>query len=127
APVAPGLFTFGVNRAAAQNPDFSTNSPTNAVPRGGFLIAYLTGQGPLSVPVPTGQAAPASPLAEVTSTATAAIGGVPAQILFVGLTPGLVGVAQANIAVPSSVPAGDQSLVITIAGQPANSALVSIR
>ena len=77
--------------------------------------------------MPTGQAAPASPLAEVSSAATATIGGVAAQILFVGLTPGLVGVAQANIAVPSSAPVGDQTLVITIGGQPANSALVSIR
>jgi uncharacterized protein (TIGR03437 family) len=46
--------------------------------------------------------------------------------LFLGLTPGLVGLAQANILVPDAAPLGDQILLITIGGQTANGALVSI-
>ncbi len=127
AATAPGLFTVGANRAAAQNQDFSLNSPSNPAPRGGILIAYLTGPGPLSIPVPTGQAAPSNPLAQATSPVIATIGGVPATVLFLGLTPGLVGVAQANILAPAEAPVGDQTLLISIGGQAANGALVSIR
>jgi uncharacterized protein (TIGR03437 family) len=127
APVAPGVFTFGENRAVAQNQDFSVNTAANPASRGSVLIVYLTGYGAVSPGVPTGQAAPASPLAMVTGAAAASIGGAAAQVLFLGLTPGLVGVAQANILVPAGAPAGDQILLLSIGGQSANGALVSIR
>jgi uncharacterized protein (TIGR03437 family) len=126
AAVAAGLFAHGANRAVAQNQDFSLNQPAIPAPRGGALIAYLTGQGSVVPPVSTGQAAPASPLSVATASATATIGGVPATVLFLGLTPGLVGLAQANILVPDAAPLGDQILLITIGGQTANGALVSI-
>lgn len=127
AAASPGIFSFSGNRAAAQNQDFSLNGPGNPAVRGSVLIVYLTGPGTLSTIVPTGQAAPSTPLAQATAPVSATIGGVPASVLFLGLTPGLVGVAQANIFVPPEAPAGDQPLVITIAGQTSNTAIVSIR
>ena len=127
APTAPGLFLHQGNRGVAQNQDLTLNGASNAAPRGSAIIAYLTGQGPVSVAVPTGQAAPLSPLALATSTAAASIGGVPATVLFLGLTPGLVGVAQANILVGPSTPAGEQILLISLGGQTANGGVVSIR
>ena len=127
AAVAPGLFTFGLNRAVAQNQDFSLNTSTNPAPRGSALIVYLTGHGGVTPSASTGQAAPASPLSLVSGAASASIGGAPAQVLFLGLTPGLVGLAQANILVPVQAPAGDQILLISIGGQAANGALVSVR
>ena len=127
AAAAPGIFTLGGDRAAAQNQDFTTNGPGNPAPRGSVLIAYLTGQGPLSIRMATGQAAPLSPLVAATSAVAATIGGVAARVLFLGLTPGLVGVAQANILVPAESPMGQQPLVITIGGQASNTVFVSIR
>jgi uncharacterized protein (TIGR03437 family) len=44
------------------------------------------------------------------------VGGVPAFVPFVGITPGLVGTAQVNFTVPLSVPAGKQPVVVTVAG-----------
>src|SRR5262249_183358 len=128
ATVAPGIFLLrGGNQAAAQNQDFSLNGPGNPVSQGGVLIAYLTGVGPLSFTVPTGQAASASPLAQATSTATATIGGAAARVLFLGLTPGLVGLAQANLLVAAETPTGQQPLVMTVGGQASNTATVSVR
>jgi uncharacterized protein (TIGR03437 family) len=127
APVAPGLFTYGQNRAVAQNQDFTLNTTANPTPRGGVLLIYLTGHGGVTPSVSTGQAATANPLSLVSGTPSASIGGAAAQVLFLGLTPGLVGVAQANILVPADAPSGEQTLLISIGSQAANGALVSIR
>jgi len=126
-PTAPGLFIFEGNRAVAQNQDFSLNTAANPTPRGGVLFVYLTGVGTVSPAIAAGQVAPASPLSLATRTATATIGGVAAPVLFLGLTPGLVGVAQANILVSDAVASGDQMLLISIDGQTTNGGLVSIR
>jgi uncharacterized protein (TIGR03437 family) len=127
APAAPGVFTAPGNRAVAQNQDFTLNTPSNPAPRGSVVIVYLTGHGAVSPSVPTGQAAPPDPLSRATGGSSASIGGVSAPVLFLGLTPGLVGVAQANVLVPDGAPAGDQVLLVSIAGQAANAALISVR
>ncbi len=126
-PAAPGLFTYGANRAVVQNQDFRLNTPENPAQRGSVIIAYVTGAGPVSPPVPTGQAAPAAPLSTAAAGAVASIGGLSATVHFLGLTPGLVGLAQANIQVSESTPAGEQTLLLLIGGQAANGAIVSIR
>jgi uncharacterized protein (TIGR03437 family) len=127
ATVAPGLFAYGTNRAAVLNQDFSLNAPGNAASRGTFIMAYLTGQGLVSPPVATGQAAPLATISYAAGTASAAIGGAAATVSFIGLAPGFVGLGQANILVPAGAPSGDQVLAISIDGQAANTALVSIR
>jgi len=126
AAVAPGLFTHSSNRGVVQNQDFGLNGPNAPAPVGSVLIAYLTAPGMVMPAVASGQASPASPLSLVTAGASAAVGGVPASVLFLGLTPGLVGVAQANILVPEQAPSGDQILTLTIGGQLSNGVIVSI-
>jgi uncharacterized protein (TIGR03437 family) len=44
------------------------------------------------------------------------IGGVQAQIEFIGDTAGLVGVVQINVQVPSTLSTGTQQVVVTIGG-----------
>lgn len=126
AAASPGIFTFGTNRAVAQNPDGSLNDSNNGVAAGAYIVAYLTGIGPLDNPVPDGAAAPDSPLSEATSPFSATIGGQNAPVLFLGLTPGFVGLAQANIKVPQ-LSSGSYPLVITINGVPSNAPSVTIR
>jgi uncharacterized protein (TIGR03437 family) len=125
APVYPGIFIFGNSRAVVQNQDFSVNDAPSPAAAGSFITAYLTGIGPVDNPVPTGQVTPSSPLARPTLQAVATIGGQVAETLFLGLTPGLVGVAQANLRVPQLAP-GHYPLVITIAGVASNGPLVSV-
>jgi uncharacterized protein (TIGR03437 family) len=117
ATAAPGVFVSGANRAIAQNfPSYITNSPTAPAPAGSVVIVYLTGGGPVqggSV-LQTGHAAPNQSF-PVTGTTSATIGGVAATVDYIGLTPGFIGLYQANLVVPK-IAAGDHNLVITIGG-----------
>ena len=45
----------GTTRAIVANQDGSLNGPANPEARGNVIVAYLTGQGAVNPPVPTGQ------------------------------------------------------------------------
>ena len=126
ATAAPGVFVSGANRAIAQNfPSYVQNSPTTPAPTGSVVIVYFTGGGPVqggSVLV-TGHAAP-NQVFPVTGTTAATIGGVTATLDYVGLTPGFIGLYQANIVVPK-IAAGDHNLILTIGGTPSSATLLS--
>jgi uncharacterized protein (TIGR03437 family) len=62
-----------------------------------------------------------SPLAAVQST----IGGRAATVAFAGLAPGLVGVLQVNLLVPSGG-AGELPVAVTIGGQASPPAILSV-
>ncbi|HEX5228295.1 MAG TPA: hypothetical protein VFW44_11320 [Bryobacteraceae bacterium] len=81
------------------------------------LTIYLTGLGPTSPAVGTGQPGPVSPLAVTLTQPTVSLGGVSLPVLFSGLAPGLVGVDQINVSVPFTVPNGmSVPLVVTQGG-----------
>jgi uncharacterized protein (TIGR03437 family) len=88
------------------------------VNQGGAIAFYVTGTGDNSPAVGTAFSPRSGtslanlprPLQPVSVT----IGGIPAFLEFIGITPGLIGVTQINILVPSSVPAGSQPLVVTV-------------
>ena len=48
------------------------------------------------------------------------INGAPSPILFSGLTPGLVGLFQMDFQVPTGLPAGNITIVVTQNGQASN-------
>jgi uncharacterized protein (TIGR03437 family) len=123
---APGIFEYGNNRAVVQNDDFSLNSESSGAVAGSYIVAYLTGSGPLDNPVQTGVPAPSAPLSRPLGAVTASLNGVPAEVAFAGLTPGFVGLMQVNAKVPS-LPPGTYPLVVSIAGQWSNSALVTVK
>ncbi|HTW66311.1 MAG TPA: hypothetical protein VME17_16930 [Bryobacteraceae bacterium] len=124
---APAIFQDSSNHAIAQNAvDFSTNSSSDPVASGAVLVVYLSGQGAVNNAVTDGSPTPSSPLSTATATATATIGGVNATVQFLGLTPGFVGLAQANITVPSGLATANYPLVITAGGYVSSSAMVSV-
>lgn len=129
AAAAPGIFQIaGGTRAVAINQDFTLNTPENAESRGRVLTVYLTGIGTLDGELAAGVAAPADRLLRTPLESSATIGGRPAPILFLGLTPGFVGLAQANIHVPSDGPIGNAlELVIGVNRQRSNPALVAVK
>jgi uncharacterized protein (TIGR03437 family) len=53
------------------------------------------------------------------------VSGNSAIVNYMGLTPGSIGLYQANFVVPK-VAAGDHPLVITISGQNSNNPLISV-
>ena len=105
---APGIF-------AAQD---GTLVPSNAGPRGGALAMFITGQGAVSPAAPTGTAPAAdTPLSQLPAPllpVSVTVGGSQAQVLFVGIPPGLVGVTQVNFQIPANAPLGPQPVVVTV-------------
>ena len=129
AAAAPGIFQIaGGARAVAINQDFTLNTADNPESRGRVMTVYLTGIGTLDGELAAGAAAPSDRLLRAALESSATIGGRDAPILFLGLTPGFVGLAQANIQVPSDGPIGNAlELVIGVNRQRSNPALVAVK
>jgi len=126
----PGLFYSEATGAAiVQNyPSYSLNSPSNPAATGSYIIAYLTGSGPVSPAVADGVAAPSGTLTYATSSVSATIGGKPVPTVgFAGLAPGFVGLVQVDLLVPSGLTAGTYPLVVTIDGQSSNAGKISVQ
>lgn len=113
---APGIFTVppgGVGYAAAQHAsDFSLITPQSPAVIGETIVVYGTGLGDVTPAVADGAPGPV-PVANTSNTITAFIGGVQATVGFAGLSPGLVGLYQVNITVPTGVTAGDNYLDVS--------------
>jgi len=124
-PSAPGLFLLGQDRAIVQNQDGSINGPGHPATPGSIVTAYLTGQGPLDLPVPSGSAAPPDPLIGAAAQVTATLGGQTGEVTFAGMTPGLVGVFQVNLRIPALAP-GDYPLAVAVGRAMSNAALISV-
>lgn len=125
---APGIFSSptGAPHAAAVNPGVAANDPGHPAAPGSVITVYLTGQGPLDNPVPTGAAAPLTPVSKATLPFSATIAGQDAFVQFLGLTPDYVGLAQANVVVPSGLTNGDYPLVITVGSVASKAATISV-
>jgi uncharacterized protein (TIGR03437 family) len=127
---SPGIFVYGNNRAVAQNVALdgsaTLNTSSNAVIPGQPMVIYLTGEGLLDHPVASGAAAVNNPLSHPAASYSVTVGGEPAVVDFVGMTPGLVALGQANIHVPGDLKPGDYAVVITIGGQLSNGPNISV-
>jgi uncharacterized protein (TIGR03437 family) len=126
AAAAPYLRQNASGDAVAYNQDYTTNTADTPAQAGTIVTVTLTGIGPLDNPVPTGAAAPMSPLSRATLPLSASIGGTDAPVQFLGLTPGAVGLAQANLLVPALSP-GAYQVVVTIGGVASNGATVYVQ
>ena len=122
ADVSPGIFTVnqqGTGAGAILHADNFQAVSTSAPARPGeFLLIFCTGLGPVDPPVPSGDIAPAEPLARTITTPLVNVGGLPATVSFSGLAPGFVGLYQVNLQVPQGIPSGAQEIEIIINGVP---------
>jgi uncharacterized protein (TIGR03437 family) len=112
-PNAPSVFmaTVGTETnipTVVRNDDNKLVTPSHPIHRDSntALVIYLTGLGPTSPAVGTGQPAPSNPLAITLTQPTVTLGGVELPVLYSGLAPGMVGVDQINVSVPFTVPEG---------------------
>jgi uncharacterized protein (TIGR03437 family) len=112
-PNAPSVFMASVGPdtnvpTVVRNDDNELVTPSHPIHRKSntALIIYLTGLGPTTPAVATGQPGPSNPLAISQLAPTVTLGGVELPVLFSGLAPGLVGVDQINVSVPVDVPDG---------------------
>jgi uncharacterized protein (TIGR03437 family) len=127
-PVAPGNFlqiNSDITRAAAVNTDGRINSPSTPAPAGGYIQMFLTGIGAVSPQIPTGQAAPLTPLSNAQGSVSATIGSRVATVQFAGAAPLMVG-DQVNLQIPIDLPPGVYPVVISVNGVPSNAAVISV-
>jgi uncharacterized protein (TIGR03437 family) len=127
APVTPGIARLANGQVIAQHADFSLVTEDAPAKPGEYLVAYLAGMGLTDTPVGTGAQAPSSPLAAVSTTASVAIDGETAPVLFAGLTPGFIGLYQINFQVPADAQSGDRKLEIFQAGLAANTSVLPVQ
>lgn len=112
------FFVYPNGNAIIQRPaDSSLITPENPARPGDILVLYATGLGQEIPAVPPGEPTPIEPLSRVPNSSLT-VGGISAQLLYVGLTPGLAGVNQINFIVPDGVSPGDVDLVFRRAENP---------
>jgi uncharacterized protein (TIGR03437 family) len=119
APSAPGIFTATLGtrtQGAILNANSSLNTTANPARPGEIIQIFATGQGAVSNTPATGAAASSSALSVTTATPTVLIGGKQANVVWSGLTPGLVGLWQVNAVVPADVTPGDSLPVQIVHG-----------
>ena len=110
----PGLFLAdGVHAAAQHGADYALITTAAPAAPGEIIVLYGTGFGPLDNLPEAGRAAPVAPLSRTVETPLVTVAGIPAQVAYSGLTPGLAGVYQLNIIVPPNAPSGDADVVVT--------------
>jgi len=86
------------------------NAPATA---GDALVIYTLGLGAVTPAITLEDGTPSSPLSMTLAPVAVTIGGVPATVLFSGLTPGFVGLYQVNLIVPSGIAPGS-ALPVTL-------------
>jgi uncharacterized protein (TIGR03437 family) len=81
-------------------------APSQPAEPGDYVSIFATGLGPVDNPPPAGQPASGDTLSRVQASLQVLVGDIPAEVQFAGLTPGLVGLYQANIKIPDNAPLG---------------------
>ena len=109
----PGMAAFADGTIIAQHSDGSLVTATAPALPSEYLVIYSSGLGKTDNVVATGAGSPSSPLAKPVDTVSLTIDGASANVLFAGLTPGLVGLYQINFQVPASAKTGNLALIVT--------------
>jgi uncharacterized protein (TIGR03437 family) len=125
--VSPALFTYALQGRFYADALFATDyayvAAVGAIPgvtsrpakAGDYILLFATGLGQTNPPYPVGQVLTAAYPVPDLSKVSVLIGGKPALVQFAGMT--YAGLFQVNIQVPNGIPAGDQPIVLGVAGQ----------
>ncbi len=131
--VSPGIFTADSSGSGQAIVTITATGQLAAAatpaPRGQYITIYCSGLGAVSNQPATGAASPASPVANTTLVPTVTIGGAAAtSVQFSGLTPGLVGLYQVNVLVPSGAATGQAvPLTLTVNGVTSNTVTIAVQ
>jgi uncharacterized protein (TIGR03437 family) len=108
AEASPGIFADFAREAKALNQDGTLNSAAAPARPGSVIVLFATGTGEIAPARADGRQA-AAPLGVPVLPITVRIGSIPADILYAGEAPGLIGVMQLNVRVPD-LPASQRSV-----------------
>jgi minor extracellular serine protease Vpr len=114
---SPAMFEYteaGTNRvlAAALDSKFLLIGSNHPIARGASVQLYVNGLGPVNDQPASGEPASATPLSRTVVLPKVTIGGQPGVVSFSGLAPGIVGLYQINVTVPTNIDAGVQPVII---------------
>jgi len=116
---APGLWPHFLNNA--------TGALTTSAKEGDVLVTFMTGEGDISPSLANGAVPPASTaiknLPQPRMPVTITVGGVPATVLFSGITNAAPGVNQIDFTVPAGVKTGVPLQVVVTVGSVSATAL----
>ncbi|MEX2264600.1 MAG: S8 family serine peptidase [Bryobacteraceae bacterium] len=129
---SPAVFEFddsasGRRLAAVLDENFGLVTPANPARRGRVVSVYAHGLGPVDRTPPSGEPSSGEPLSRTQAQPVVTLGGRPAQVVFSGLAPFLVGLYQVNIVVPTDAPEGLQPLIITANGIESKAASIPVQ
>jgi uncharacterized protein (TIGR03437 family) len=131
AATSPGIFmidTAGTAAARHGLRPLDTVTATDPAARGETISLYLTGTGSTTPSFFDAEAPPTDVLLHTVAQPTVMIGGVPAKVLFSGLTPGSASLYFINLEVPDSAPTGSGvSVTVSIDPWTSNRANVAIK
>ena len=92
-----------------------------------MFLALTEGPRRSHVNAASGSVAPLFPHSETVTEPRVTISGVPARLLYTGLTPTLVGLYQINARLPEEAPSGDDVVVkISIEGLESNPVTIAV-
>jgi uncharacterized protein (TIGR03437 family) len=122
APTAPALFAGPIVKVS----DFSQISALNPAQAGDVILVYLTGLGQTTPPLPSGA------VVDETNTyntvpVTITVGGKEAQVLTSVASPGLPGLYQVVLRLPSGTGSGNTALVLHAGSTSSNPVTIPLR
>jgi len=112
---APGIFAIGstgTGYGAVLHANYQLVSPANPAKPGEVVLVFVTGLGPVKPGVADGAPGPSSPLSYTTYPFVVVFGSEVVNPLFAGVAPGLAGLYQINVQVPSDLTTGDYDLSV---------------
>jgi uncharacterized protein (TIGR03437 family) len=112
---SPGI--FAITDGATNDVIWKVSPAATPVKRGGSIVIWANGLGPVDTAQSSGDPASAAPLARTQAIPTVTIGGSPTGFYFSGLSPNFVGLYQVIMTIPSDAPTGTQTLKLSIGGQ----------
>jgi uncharacterized protein (TIGR03437 family) len=125
-PAAPSLFSTERGGVIVKAADSSLVSPANPAVAGDILQIYSTGLGQTAPPLATGIIVPSGQSFR-TAAVTVTIGGQTVEVLQSSALPGLPGVYETVVRMPSGVAPGSRDVVLRIGDATSNAVSLSVR
>jgi uncharacterized protein (TIGR03437 family) len=115
---SPAFFEIAPGEVAAEDLTYTVITPSHPAVHGQTVTLYANGLGPVSNQPASGDPSPGAPnLAQTTSLPIVTFGTTQATtVSFSGLTPGIAGLYQINVVVPSTLASGNYPLTVSIGG-----------
>lgn len=127
APLAPALFFYELGGVIKKGSDLTFVRPDNPVTAGDVILIYGTGLGQTTPALSTGRQVPATPAFNTASLVTVNIGGQNVPALSAVAYPGILGLYEIAVRVPSGLGPGTQPLSVRQGDAVSNTVNLAVR